>query len=38
VLDTTPLSNGIHTVGWVVRDAAGHTAGIGSRFFTVANP
>jgi hypothetical protein len=32
------LSNGIHTVGWVVRDAAGHTAGIGSRFLTVANP
>jgi hypothetical protein len=38
LLDTKPLTNGVHTIGWVARDAAGHTAGLGSRFFTVANP
>jgi hypothetical protein len=37
VLDTTRLSNGVHTIAWVVRDGNGAAAGIGSRFFTVAN-
>jgi hypothetical protein len=37
VLDTTRLSNGLHTIAWVVRDSVGATQGIGSRFFTVAN-
>ena len=37
VLDTTRLSNGVHTIAWVVRDSNGGAAGIGSRFFTVAN-
>jgi hypothetical protein len=37
VFDSTSLANGRHTLAWVVRDGAGHTAGIGSRFFTVAN-
>ena len=37
VLNTTTLSNGVHTIAWVVRDNAGHTSGIGSRYFTVVN-
>ncbi len=37
-LDTRPLANGVHTIAWVVRDSAGHAAGIGSRYFTVFNP
>ena len=37
-LDTTTLTNGVHTISWVVRDGAGNASGIGSRFFTVANP
>jgi hypothetical protein len=37
LLDMTRLSNGLHTIAWVVRDGAGQTQGIGSRFFTVAN-
>ena len=37
VLDTRTLTNGVHTIAWVVRDSAGNSAGIGSRFFTVAN-
>jgi uncharacterized repeat protein (TIGR01451 family) len=36
-LDTTTLSNGIHTMGWLVTDNAGHASGIGSRFFWVLN-
>ena len=38
VLDTTTLSNGVHTIAWIVRDNTGAAAGVGSRFFTVANP
>jgi uncharacterized delta-60 repeat protein len=37
ILDTTTLSNGIHTISWTVTDSAGVTEGIGSRFFTVVN-
>ncbi|HYT68388.1 MAG TPA: hypothetical protein VEL51_18325 [Vicinamibacterales bacterium] len=37
-LDTTTLSNGVHTIFWIVTDNAGQTDGIGSRFFTVSNP
>jgi hypothetical protein len=36
--DTRTLSNGLHTIAWVVRDTAGNAKGIGSRYFTVANP
>jgi hypothetical protein len=36
-LDTTTLTNGVHTIAWVVRDTGGNASGIGSRFFTVAN-
>ena len=36
-LDTTTLTNGTHTIAWVVSDNQGATEGIGSRFFTVSN-
>jgi hypothetical protein len=36
-LDTTSLSNGLHTLAWVVTDSAGQSAGVGSRYFTVQN-
>jgi hypothetical protein len=36
--DTTALGNGLHTIAWIVQDANGQTQGVGSRFFTVANP
>jgi hypothetical protein len=36
-LDTTTLTNGMHTIGWIVTDSCGRADGIGSRFFTVAN-
>ncbi len=35
--DTTTLSNGVHTIAWVVTANNGQADGIGSRFFTVAN-
>jgi hypothetical protein len=38
MFDTRALSNGLHTIAWVVRDNAGNAKGIGSRFFTVQNP
>jgi hypothetical protein len=36
-LDTTNLTNGVHTISWNVFDNAGNGAGIGSRYFTVFN-
>ncbi|MCP4155319.1 MAG: hypothetical protein GY757_46765 [bacterium] len=36
-LDTTQLSNGIHTIAWSVSDDAGNNDGIGSRYFMVQN-
>ena len=36
-LNTTLLSNGLHTIRWVATDNMGRTEGIGSRFFTVSN-
>ena len=36
-LDTTQLSNGVHTISWVVYDGAGRGDGIGSRYFAVQN-
>ena len=36
-IDTTALTNGMHTISWVVYDNAGHGDGIGSRYFTVLN-
>jgi hypothetical protein len=37
ILDTTTLSNGVHTIAWGVTDSAGNAEGIGSRYFTVLN-
>ena len=37
VIDTTTLTNGLHTISWTVTDSEGITEGIGSRFFTVSN-
>jgi len=36
-LDTTKYQNGVHTISWSVKDNAGNTDGIGSRYFTVQN-
>jgi hypothetical protein len=36
-LDTTHYDNGVHTIAWTVADDAGHTDGIGSRYFTIQN-
>jgi uncharacterized repeat protein (TIGR03803 family) len=36
-IDTTTLSNGVHTIYWVVTDDQNRTEGIGSRYFTVQN-
>lgn len=36
-IDSTRLTDGVHTIAWVVRDSLGATTGIGSRFFTVSN-
>lgn len=35
--DTTTLTNGLHTIGWLVTDSCGRADGVGSRFFNVAN-
>ena len=37
VFDSTTLTNGVHTIAWLVTDNEGNSAGIGSRYFTVAN-
>jgi hypothetical protein len=37
-IDTTRYANGVHTIFWVVTDSAGQARGIGSRYFTIANP
>jgi hypothetical protein len=36
-LDTTQLTNGLHTISWVARDSAGNAQGLGSRYFKVQN-
>jgi hypothetical protein len=36
-IDTTKLSNGVHTISWNVFDNTGHGEGIGSRYFSVLN-
>jgi hypothetical protein len=35
--DSRTLSNGVHTIAWLVNDNLGRPAGVGSRFFTVSN-
>lgn len=36
-IDTTALTNGVHTIAWLVTDNQGAASGIGSRYFTVSN-
>jgi hypothetical protein len=36
-VDTTQLTNGLHTIAWTVTDDAGVASGIGSRYFIVQN-
>ncbi len=36
-INTTAMTNGLHTIAWSVTDSAGRTEGIGSRFFHVVN-
>jgi len=36
-IDTTQITNGVHTLSWVAYDNIGHNDGLGSRFFTVFN-
>jgi hypothetical protein len=36
-LDTTTLTNGVHTIAWIVTANNNEAAGIGSRYFTVSN-
>ena len=36
--DTRTLSNGVHSIAWVIVDNFGNAQGVGSRYFTVANP
>jgi hypothetical protein len=36
-IDTTTLTNGVHTISWVASDNIGHTDGLGSRYFNVFN-
>ena len=37
IIDTTRLTNGLHTISWTVIDDQGAVEGIGSRYFTVSN-
>jgi Tol biopolymer transport system component len=37
ILNTTALTNGLHTISWTATDNQGAIEGLGSRFFTVAN-
>jgi hypothetical protein len=37
MLDTRTLSNGVHTIAWIIRDDAGQASGVGSRYFRVQN-
>jgi len=36
-LNTTAYSNGVHTIAWSAADNAGHSDGIGSRYFSIQN-
>ena len=36
-IDTTALTNGVHTIAWSVTDDGGNAEGLGSRYFWVLN-
>ena len=35
--DWSTLTNGSHTIGWLITDDCGRADGVGSRFFNVTN-
>ncbi len=37
MFDSRTLTNGLHSISWVVQDDSGAVSGIGSRFFRVQN-
>jgi hypothetical protein len=37
MLDTRTLTDGLHTIAWLIRDDAGQATGVGSRYFRVQN-
>ena len=37
IIDTTALTNGLHTISWIATDSEGQSEGLGSRFFRVLN-
>ena len=37
MLDTRTMTNGVHTIAWIIRDDQGQAAGVGSRYFRVQN-
>lgn len=37
LLDTRTMTDGVHTIAWIIRDDQGQAAGVGSRFFRVQN-
>ncbi len=37
MINTTTLSNGLHTIVWTATDSGGQTSGLGSRYFRVLN-
>ena len=37
IVDTTQLTNGLHTISWTVTDSANDSNGLGSRYFIVQN-
>jgi hypothetical protein len=37
IMDMRQMTNGQHTISWIVTDSGGNTAGLGSRYFTVLN-
>jgi uncharacterized protein (TIGR01370 family) len=37
ILDTTKMTNGVHTIQWTATDSGNNSDGIGSRYFTVQN-
>jgi len=36
-IDTRTLSDGIHSIFWIIRDDGGQASGVGSRYFRVQN-
>jgi hypothetical protein len=36
-LNTSPYSNGLHSIFWIATDNAGNADGIGSRYFNISN-